>query len=181
MFVRFYITPSGDVTLSVPGGKQPTGSPTVRAPSEQDSPPPKKPTEESPPPPRDPNAGRQEPDQSKSQGRIQPEKRALTDDTIDKAFPRGPEQPSGECSMRQFIPDPCKAVDDAVRSIKGLYHNFFSGPKCPPPTNIDNTKVDYMPLYEKSEKNHSEKRAEAMDSEENEIKEMMTNEQKYDM
>lgn len=149
-------------------------------PSAQDSPPPKKPAEESPSQ-KDPNAGRKEPDQSKSQGRIQTEKsekRNLTDDTIDKAFPRGPEQPSGECSMRQFIPDPCKAVDDAVRSIKGIYHNFFSGPKCPPPTNIDNMKVDYMPLYEKD---YSEKRSEIMDNEDNENKEMMENEQKYDM
>lgn len=149
-------------------------------PSAQDSPPAKKPAEESPPQ-KDPNAGRKEPDQSKSQGRIQTEKsekRTLTDDTIDKAFPRGPEQPSGECSMRQFIPDPCKAVDDAVRSIKGIYHNFFSGPKCPPPTNIDNMKVDYMPLYEKD---YSEKRSEIMDNKDNENKEMMENEQKYDM
>lgn len=167
-FFRFYINPSGQITLSVPGGKQPIESSTAVAPSAPDSPPPKRPAE-------DPNAGRKEPDQSKSQGRIQPERKALTDDTIDKAFPRGPEEPSGECSMRQFIPDPCKAVDDAVRSIKGLYHNFFSGPKCPPPTNIDNTKVDYMTL---SEKVYSEKRSELMD---NENKEMMENEKKYDM
>lgn len=138
------------------------------APSAPDSPPPKRPAE-------DPNAGRKEPDQSKSQGR---ERKALTDDTIDKAFPRGPEEPSGECSMRQFIPDPCKAVDDAVRSVKGLYRNFFSGPKCPPPTNIDNTKVNYMPMYEKD---YSEKRSELIDNEDNENKEMMENEKKYDM
>lgn len=79
--------------------------------------------------------------------------------------------------MRQFIPDPCKAVDDAVRSVKGLYRNFFSGPKCHPRTNIDNTKVDYigLPLYEKD---YSEKRSELIENEDNEYKEMMENEKK---
>lgn len=61
-------------------------------------------------------------------------KRSVKDDAIERAFPTGPD----DCGVTQFIPDPCRALNDLQKSLNSFYRGIFSGRDCPPPQNTEN-------------------------------------------
>ncbi|KAG8288317.1 hypothetical protein J6590_018837 [Homalodisca vitripennis] len=94
------------------------------------------------------------------------------DESIDRAFPRGPPD---ECPITQFIPDPCRAIDDLHKSLKAFLTGFFGG-GCPPCNSTGSARMaDSSIVAPKAEE-------EAASSKENKAEsEAMQNEQKYEV
>uniref|UniRef100_A0A1B6FVL1 Uncharacterized protein n=1 Tax=Cuerna arida TaxID=1464854 RepID=A0A1B6FVL1_9HEMI len=94
------------------------------------------------------------------------------DESIDRAFPRGPPD---ECPITQFIPDPCRAIDDLHKSVKAFLSGFFGG-GCPP------CKSDSVRRIADSSIVVSKAEEEAAGTNENKAEsEAMQNEQKYEV
>uniref|UniRef100_A0A1B6MEK2 Uncharacterized protein n=1 Tax=Graphocephala atropunctata TaxID=36148 RepID=A0A1B6MEK2_9HEMI len=141
--IKFYVSPTESVQITAPGSRS-LGPPAS-------APPPPQASSSLPPSQASPSTTQVSPQASVNiEVKDQPNHSASMrvgegeihggirrDESIDRAFPRGPPD---DCPITQFIPDPCRAIDDIQKSLKSFLSGFF-GPGCPPCHSTHNVRM----------------------------------------